>query len=68
MGVGLRSGQTEEGGMMENKPDLLTLIVIRHPTVEALKSSQLWTEIMRLAWAGEDVEVIEIAEEEAVPE
>lgn len=41
-----------------------TRIVIRHETVEALKSSALWQQIMALAFADGQVSVVEIARAE----
>lgn len=44
--------------------DLFTTIVIRHTTVEALKASPIWREIMAIAFTDGDVEVVEIAKSE----
>lgn len=45
---------------------MFTKIVIRHTTVESLKSSQLWSEIMAIAFLdGVDVSVVEIGCEDA---
>jgi hypothetical protein len=44
---------------------MLTKIIIRHETVEALKQSELWKQIMDIFLKAEEpVEVIEIAMEE----